>query len=101
MKSTAAFFLASLAIGTEAFVVNPSQQKRRSHSYSKSAMPMVSQTPSNSRYVSFSADTGFLVSPSAFNAVLDRFELRRRLGILLNEVDSKCICMYFILHLGM
>eukprot|EP00562_Extubocellulus_spinifer_P009447 CAMPEP_0178511876 /NCGR_PEP_ID=MMETSP0696-20121128/22595_1 /TAXON_ID=265572 /ORGANISM="Extubocellulus spinifer, Strain CCMP396" /LENGTH=248 /DNA_ID=CAMNT_0020141677 /DNA_START=100 /DNA_END=846 /DNA_ORIENTATION=- len=87
MKRTAAFFLAFLAIGAEAFVFNPSPQ-RRSYSYSKSAMPMVSQTPSNSRYISFSADTGFLVSPSAFYAVLDRFELRRRLAILLNEVDT-------------
>ena len=102
MRSSAAFVLALSLAATvaDAFIAANTSQQHRIKRGSASAMRMVPQSPSNSRYISFSADTGFLVSPSAFNAVLDRFELRKRLGILLNDVGSKCICWFPAVRIG-
>ena len=49
---------------------------------------------------------GFGVSSSAYDAVLDRFELRERLELLLKDVDvndledlaGKCVVSYFYDH---
>ena len=86
---------------SESFVLVPSPSPKRSTSAANlhrhlASSPLSSATGSDSNYISFSADTGFLVSPSAFNVLLDRFELRKRIGILLNhDLESKIIpCMY-------
>ena len=79
---------------SESFVPIPSQTSSSETTLIRHAAPSplapATGSGSNANYISFSADTGFLVSPSAFNAVLDRFELRKRIGILLNNgLDSK------------
>lgn len=102
MRSAAALVLLIFAAGAVDAFVGTSRpfgiaKQRRADDQTTTRSPsmqMVSQTASDSRYISFSADTGFLVSPSAFNAVLDRFELRKRLNILLRDLDSKCDALY-------
>ena len=89
-------FLPFLGV-SESFVFVPIPSPKRSATSAANlhrhlaSLSLSSATGSDSNYISFSADTGFLVSPSAFNALLDRFELRKRIGILLNHnLDSKC-----------
>lgn len=79
---------------SESFVPIPSQRSSSETNLIRHTAPSplapATGSGSNANYISFSADTGFLVSPSAFNAVLDRFELRKRIGILLNNgLDGK------------
>ena len=98
MRNFRHFFpLLPFALGvSESFVLLPVPSPKRSTSAANLhrhmvSSPLSSATGSDSNYISFSADTGFLVSPSAFNALLDRFELRKRIGILLNhDLDSEC-----------
>ena len=90
MRSNNAILLLIPTMLVDAFVGTKIHQPARRFIRPRKLDMVASQMAAvDSNYISFSADTGFLVSPSALSAVLDRFELRRRLGILLNNIDSK------------
>ena len=87
---------------TESFALIPASQRCPSSEmnlrrHMVQSLPL-SEAVGPSNYISFSADTGFLVGPNAFNAVLDRFDLRKRIAILLNTLDSKWCYIGNMLH---